>query len=145
MDQAIVEGNAAATQRLRTLIDQLSDEQLGRELGGGWTTAALLAHLAFWDRRIVELLERWSRDTIAAPAAVDLDVMNDALLPQWRLIPPRPAAEDALSAVESADRAIAGVSPALYARIQDVMDRPPFDRARHRNMHLDQIAQALSQ
>jgi hypothetical protein len=144
MDQTIIQGNTAATQRLRTLIGRLNDEQLGRELEGGWTVAALLAHLAFWDRRIVELLDRWSRDKFA-PAPIDLDVINDALLPQWRLIPPRSAANDAISAVESADQAIAGVSPALYTEIQGVMDRPPFDRARHRNMHLDQIEQALSQ
>jgi hypothetical protein len=144
MDQTIIDGNTAATQRLRTVIGRLDDEQLGRELDGGWTAAAMLAHLAFWDRRIVELIDRWSREEIT-PASIDLDIINDALLPQWRLIPPRSAAEDALSAVELADRAIAGVSPELYAQIQSVMNRPPFDRARHRNMHLDQIEQALSQ
>jgi hypothetical protein len=145
MDQAIIDGNAAATQRMRAMIGRLDDEQLGRELEGGWTPAAMLAHVAFWDRRLVELIDRWSREKVAAPPAVDLDVFNDALLPQWRLIPARAAADDALSAVERADQAMAGVSPALYAEIQRVMDRQRFDRARHRNMHLDQIEQGLSQ
>ena len=39
--------NRASRDRLAAVIAQLGDRSIA--LSGGWTAAALLAHLAFWD------------------------------------------------------------------------------------------------
>jgi uncharacterized damage-inducible protein DinB len=57
MDRAYITRNAAQRERLHTLVERLSDEDLARALTGGWTVAVLLAHLAFCDRFV---LVRWS-------------------------------------------------------------------------------------
>jgi len=36
--------------RLKSFVVRLTDEELGRSLGDGWTVAAALMHLVFWDR-----------------------------------------------------------------------------------------------
>ncbi|MGH2558661.1 MAG: DinB family protein, partial [Thermomicrobiales bacterium] len=99
MDQSIIDGNAVAQKRLRALVGQLSDDDLRRDIGDGWTVAAALAHVAFWDRRAVVLLERWERDGVS-PSPADVDAINDAMLPQWRAIPPRAVVEDTLAIAE---------------------------------------------
>jgi uncharacterized damage-inducible protein DinB len=43
--------NTEATRRLRELVATLSDADLAAPLGGGWTVAMALGHLAFWDGR----------------------------------------------------------------------------------------------
>jgi len=37
--------------QLQSLVEKLSDEDLTRPMPSGWTPAAVLAHLAFWDIR----------------------------------------------------------------------------------------------
>src|ERR671939_89289 len=48
-------------QRLEALVRRLSDPELTRQMDDGWTVAAVLAHLALWDRRATVLVERWRR------------------------------------------------------------------------------------
>jgi hypothetical protein len=42
-----VNANAEVTRRLEVVVGRLSDADLGRDLGGGWTVSVALAHLAF--------------------------------------------------------------------------------------------------
>ena len=104
----------AANDRERARLAALqkrSDADLGRDLGGGWTLATALAHTAFWDRFAHARMELYRRDgTMIAPSRPLVDALNEALLPQWRALPPRAAAEEALAAAEAIDRAIAGMS-----------------------------------
>src|SRR4051794_19219710 len=60
MDTSHLARNQAAMQRLTDLVGRLTDDDLARSLGGGWTIKAALAHLAFWDRYAVALLDDWS-------------------------------------------------------------------------------------
>lgn len=39
-------GNSESNAKLRALVGRLTDADLGRDLGEGWTVAAMLAHLA---------------------------------------------------------------------------------------------------
>ena len=64
-DRTYVTENAAELRRLRALVDRLSDADLARPTPGGWTVAASLAHVAFWDQRVLFWLDRW--DQGAAP------------------------------------------------------------------------------
>ena len=60
-DRTYIARNDAERARLRALVARLSDADLARPMPGGWTVAAVLAHLAFWDQRIMVLLERWEQ------------------------------------------------------------------------------------
>jgi len=55
-DRTYVIQNDAERIRLRSLVARLSDADLARPMPAGWTVAAILAHLAFWDQRILVLL-----------------------------------------------------------------------------------------
>jgi uncharacterized damage-inducible protein DinB len=59
-DRSYVAENDAQRARLRALVRRLTDEELARPMEAGWTVAGVLAHLAFWDQRIVALLDEWS-------------------------------------------------------------------------------------
>ena len=53
LDQSFIERNRASTNRMRTLVARLSDQELQHPVGEHWTVAITLAHLAFWDRRVM--------------------------------------------------------------------------------------------
>lgn len=130
------ERNAASLSRLRAFTARRGDEELGRPLGNGWTAAAEIAHLAFWDRRAAIILDRWRRDGMS-PSPTDVDVINDALLPQW-LLPPHLAVDDALAAGEEINAKIASLADELIDAIaKGGVIR--LDRSRHRTDHLDEL------
>lgn len=138
----IVERNAASLERMRAFVDRLTDEELGRPTGNGWTVAAELAHLAFFDRRASVLLDRWSRESMG-PSDLDVDAINDAMLPQWVLLSPRAAVEDALAAGQEINDRIAALSDEFEAAIVagQVLR---LDRAHHRVTHLDVLERTFS-
>ena len=142
IDSVILTDNAAQRARLESLAGRLSDAELERDLGGGWTVAVALCHLAFWDRRAVLVLERWERDG-TLPDNPEPDLLNDALVAEWQLVPPRRAAALAVAAAQAVDHVIerldARVSDAIRGRGEEWRLR----RAAHRREHLDQIDQAL--
>jgi hypothetical protein len=49
MERPFIVENARDRERLRNLVARTTDEELSLPLGEGWTIAAALAHLAFWD------------------------------------------------------------------------------------------------
>lgn len=130
----------ASRERLRQFVASLSDEDLLRPVEGEWTAAALLAHTAFWDRRTAWQLRRCQQGN-CAPSPVDLDSVNESALPQWRLVPPRAAAQEALDAAEEIDGLVASISTELLTALRQ--SKINYDRGAHRNDHLDQIERAL--
>ena len=60
-DRAFIERNRASTSRIRDLAARLTDEQLQHPVGEHWTVAITLAHLAFWDRWVLYLLDQTER------------------------------------------------------------------------------------
>ncbi|MEK7836640.1 MAG: maleylpyruvate isomerase N-terminal domain-containing protein, partial [candidate division NC10 bacterium] len=60
-DRSYVAPNRVERQRLQALAARLGDEQLSRPLAAGWTIAGVLGHLAYWDQRILVLIERWQQ------------------------------------------------------------------------------------
>jgi hypothetical protein len=132
----------ASRERLRRFVEKTSDEDLARPIDGDWTAAALLAHTAFWDRRSAWLVRRCQLGN-CAPSPVDLDSVNESALPQWRLIPPRAAAQEALDAAADIDGLLPGLSVEQLAALRE--GKVNYDRSNHRNDHLDQIEQVLEQ
>jgi hypothetical protein len=142
VDRSFVERNSAERQRLKNLLSQLSDEDLTRSVGGGWTVAATLGHLAFWDQRAFTLLERWERQGVG-PSDMDTDLLNRAALPLWLALPPRKAVELALAAAEAVDRKLETVSDEIVEWCFSPQTPIAIFRAEHRGEHIDQIQDAL--
>src|SRR6266496_2205927 len=109
-ERSYVAQNNAQRARLRALVERLTDADLARPLEAGWTIAAVLAHLAFWDQRIVVLLDRWERRGAAEAPRVfdeaDVDWINDAAKALCLALPPRAAAHLAVSTAETVDRRV---------------------------------------
>ncbi len=113
----------------------------------GWTVAAVLAHLAFWDQRIVVLVDAWQRaGATQVPSTVadhDVDWINDAGKPMLLALPPRAAARLAVAAAEAADARVAGLKDEFLTA--NAAAGGPINplRATHRKEHLDEIERGL--
>ena len=145
VDRSYVAGNDTARARLKALVAGMSDAQLGHAMPAGWTAAGVLAHLAFWDQRVLALLERWERGGAPPlpPNAADVDWINDAAKPLMLALPPRRAAEIALAVAEAVDRKLETLPDDLVARNAATGSPLNFARADHRRQHLDEIERAI--
>lgn len=142
MERPFILENAAERERLRALVAGMADRELSLTLPNGWTIAAALAHLAFWDQRSLVLLRRWRTRPIAA-SPVDVHVTNDTLLPFFQALPPRRAAELAVAAAEAIDLELVEVPAETIAAIEALGDKFRLYRSIHRRMHLDTIESLL--
>ena len=141
LDRSFVERNRAETERLRSLVARLSDDDLNRPVGEHWVVATALAHLAFWDRRVLSILDASEREGKVVAPTLDIAV-NDISLPLWRAIQPREAARIALETAEEIDRRLENFPPDLLEQIGAVNERYLL-RANHRKLHLDELEQVL--
>jgi hypothetical protein len=141
LDPSFIERNRASTNRIRALVARLSDEELQHPVGEHWTVAIALAHLAFWDRRVMYVLDMTERDGKLSFPEIDVSV-NDVSLPLWAAIPPRQAARIAIETAEALDRRLEGFPLALLEEIYAHSKRWVV-RALHRGEHLDEVDAAL--
>jgi hypothetical protein len=141
LDRSFSERNRASLDRLRALVSCLSDRELQKPVGSDWTVAIALAHLAFWDRRVMNVLDLTEQNGKVVAPAIDLSV-NDFSLPLWAAIPPREAARLAVESAEQLnvrlERFPAALLEALYSHNERLVVR-----AMHRNEHLDALDAAL--
>ena len=144
MDWPFVSENAKERERLRALVDRLTDEELCLPLGNGWTIAVALAHLSFWDQRSLFLLRKWKKSGVVEPTTIDIDVTNDSLLSTWLALPPRAAANLAVSSAEEIDLELEEASPDLITKIESLGEKFRLYRSIHRKLHLDEIEKILS-
>jgi Mycothiol maleylpyruvate isomerase N-terminal domain len=142
MNRPFVVENARERERLTLLVGRLTDAQLSLPLNGNWTIAVALAHLSFWDQRRVSLMRKWKSSGVS-PSPIDIEVTNECLLPLWRALPPRAAANLAVSAAEAIDRALEDASSDLISAIEKLGERSCFYRSEHRKEHLDVIEEVL--
>ncbi len=141
LDRSFIERNRASTHRIRALATRLTDKELLHPVGEHWTVAITLAHLAFWDRRVMYVLDMTQRDGKLFIPEIDIFV-NDLSLPLWAAIPPRAAAQIAIETAETLDKRLEGFSPALLEEIYTYNKRWA-ERALHRGEHLDEAEAAL--
>lgn len=145
VDRSHDEETDAERGRLRALVTRLSDVELSRPMPGGWTVAAVLAHVGFWDARAIYFLDKWG--PAGEPSSYepeDTDAANDSAKPLCLALPPRIAAQLALRLAEEADGKIKALSDAMLAKVR-AKGNPPFNlsRAIHRKEHLDDIEREL--
>jgi hypothetical protein len=141
MDRSFVERNRLSTERIRLLAASLSDEQMQTPVGEHWTVAIVFAHLAFWDRRVMYVLDKTEQDGKLFIPEIDIFV-NDLSLPLWAAIPPRAAARIAIETAETLDRRLEAFPPTLLEEIY-TFNKRWVERSLHRGEHLDQADAAL--
>lgn len=141
VDQSFVERNRASTARIRAMSARLSDAEMLTSVGEHWTVGILMAHLAFWDRRVVYVLDRTEQEGKLFVPQLDI-VINDLSLPLWAAIPPRAAVQLAIESAEELDRRLENYPPALLEEVYAYNERW-VDRGLHRNEHLDEADAAL--
>ncbi len=143
LDRSFIELNRASTNRIHSLIASLTDEQIHHPVGEHWTVGIALAHLAFWDRRVMYVLDTTEHDGTLFIPEIDIFV-NDLSLPLWAAIPPREAGRIAIETAEALDRQLEGFPPALLEELYAYTKRWVV-RALHRGEHLDEVDAALKQ
>lgn len=146
VDRSHITENQAQRERLRALVNRLSDDDLRRPLSAGWTVAGVLGHLAFWDQRALLLLERWEREG-SAPRPInrpDVDWINDSAKALCLALPPRAAAQLAMTIADAVDRKIETLPERLAAENAAAGNPINLLRAEHRHEHLDEIERALA-
>ena len=148
MDLTHVAENDVERERLRSLVTGLGDEELSRPMPAGWTVAAVLAHIGFWDARAIFWLDKWeSRVEPSAPdyeTREDVEWINDSVKPLCLALPPRDAAQLALRLAEEADKRVTALNDEMLAKVQAVGCPFNLSRADHRREHLDDIQRTLS-
>jgi hypothetical protein len=135
--------NRASRDRLAAVIAELGDRSI--PLAGGWTAAALLAHLAFWDGLGAARLEKYLRDRKPMEFGSDAltEFINAAGLAQWTAAPLRAAATLATDAAIKVDRLIEGLPKDAFDAVRALHVPRVLDRSLHRKEHLDEIERAL--
>jgi hypothetical protein len=141
------EQNANSRRRLAALTQTLTDEDLGRSTHYGWTVAALLAHLAFWDHRMSAILRRWQEEGLDA-SPNDMMVINEALQVICHAVEPRAAVGLAISAAEKIDAELDALTSErtkeLEAHAAATETQFRMNRSLHRDGHLDDIEKLIN-
>jgi hypothetical protein len=143
VSQEIAMSNRTETERMRRLVKRLTGPMFAVRLRNGWTVAGALAHVAFWDRQRLCVLQRWSSGKYG-PGEYDGEVFNAALQPLLELIPPERVAEAAVQTAEEIDALLLQLSDEVIADVLARPNPPRLDRGSHRGYHLNQIDEALS-
>ena len=144
MDRPFEIENWKQLERLRALVSRITDEELDLPYyKEGWTIAAGLAHLAFWDHYGLAVLRRWKQEGVVSHAHSDSNAVNDALLNVALAMPPRTAAELVVSSAEAVDREIESASPDFVKAVEALNEPYRLYRSIHRKLHLDEIEALL--
>jgi hypothetical protein len=133
-------------ERLRMLGERLTDEDLVRTIDPPWTAAGLFAHIAFWDRFVLERWKLTAERGDRTPVAVDgafMERINDASLDQWMAIPPRAAVEQCLAAAVEVDAYVEGLDDDVRSALVEEGRPRLVDRSAHRGDHLGTLEAAF--
>ncbi len=137
-----VEENTASRQRLQELVRRLTPADFSRATPAGWSVAALLVHVAFYDNRILALLRRWKAHGVD-DSPIDVEAINEALKPLFHAIDPQVAAQLCVSSAEAVDTELETITPELVQAIEASPTHFRFNRGLHRNDHLAEIEKLL--
>ena len=141
------EQNANSRRRLAELRQTLTNEDLARSTDYGWTVAALLAHLAFWDHRMSAILRRWQEEGLD-PSPIDMMVVNEALQVICHAVEPGAAVGLAISAAEKIDTELDALTAErtkeIEAHAASTETQFRMNRSLHRDGHLDDIERLIN-
>ena len=135
-----LQSNARATTRLRDLVSRLDESAMSRSLGGGWTVAFALVHLAFWDVRQDVALHRYRRGDEFPAEDVTTNATLEAIAPLFD------AGEAGAIAVQAAERLDATLEALTGDQLESLRQEGvayAIERWRHREDHVAQIEAVL--
>ena len=144
-DRSFIQQNDRERERMRGLIERMSDADLSRPVNESWTVAGVLGHIAFWDARalfLAEKLERGQPFTESDVEPEDVSWINDSTRPLLHAIPPRDAARVAFRMAEQTDKRVSTLPRDKMWPLDKTSPLNPL-RASHRGEHLDEIEAAL--
>ena len=132
--------NARATARLRDLVSRLDESAMSRSLGGGWTVAFALVHVAFWDVRQDVALQRYLRGDGFAAEDVTTNATLEAIAP---LFDPGAVGAVAVRAAEQLDATLESLTGDQLESLRRAGVAYAIERWRHREDHVAQIEEVL--
>ena len=139
--------NAESYERLKSLAHRLTNTDLALSTDYGWTVSALLAHLAFWDQRVLVILRRWQAEGFD-PSPIDAMAVNESLKVICHALEPRTAVDLSLVSAEAVDAELETLSPDFVKQIEEHAQATDtqfrMNRALHRSGHLDDIEALLN-
>jgi hypothetical protein len=141
LDPSYKDLNRASTERIKKLAASLTDEEMQTRVGEHWTVSIALAHIAFWDRRVMYVLDMTAKEGKLFIPEIDIFI-NDLSLPLWAAIPPREAARLAIETSGDLDQRLEVYPQDLLEEIFKYNKRWVI-RALHRNEHFDEVGSAL--
>jgi hypothetical protein len=146
-DRSYIETNLRGLERLRDLVEGVDEDSLTAPVNEYWSVAGVLAHMAWWDARVVVFADKIDRGEPWVPT--DEEPEGDWLNDTTRLVieglaphAPRAAAELALRMAEEADARVAELPLDRMAPRDPASPISPV-RAEHRIEHLDEIQAVL--
>jgi hypothetical protein len=141
-DRSHVEANRAELDSMRAFVERATDEDLRTPMPDGWTVASVLAHIAFWDQRVLVLEDQADRGVTPPPYRdEDVDWINDTSKRFVLALEPRVAAQLAVRIAEECDRRVASLSAERRADAETRLFN--LKRWEDRREHLDEIEQVL--
>jgi hypothetical protein len=143
MSNSFSEQNRRSLDELRELVQGLTDEQLQTKIDDDWTIAAVLAHIAFWDRRAAKSIDRLRADKEFKPGVDDAHVVNNSLLSVWSRLAPRDALAEFIEAGEESNAKTDSLSE---QEAQQYLEYQSFniDRSDHRDEHLQELKRVFA-
>ena len=141
LDNSYKELNRVSRERIRLLVERLTDAEMQTKVGEHWTVGIIFAHLAWWDQRVIHILDMTEKNGKLFALEIDT-VVNDLSLPLWAVIPPREAARLAIETSEVLDQRLEEFPPSLLEAVYNHNKRWVV-RALHRNEHLNEADAAL--
>ena len=141
MDRSFVELNRLSRERMLAIADRCSDEEMLTRVGEHWTVAIVYAHIAWWDRRVMYVLDMTEKNGKLFIPEIDIFV-NDLSLPLWAAVPAREAVRIAMENAEVVDKRLEEYPETFLEEIFTYNKRWVI-RALHRNEHLDEAQAAL--
>lgn len=146
MDKPWIAKNKEWREKLQKFVSKVTDKELQLVIyKEGWTIAVMLGHLAFWDLRRAALVKYWKQNGVKQSDIVGLEMntINDALVPLFLAMPPRKVAELAVKAAEAVDKELATLPEDFLPQIEGLGEPTYINRGIHRQIHLDEIEMLL--
>jgi hypothetical protein len=139
--QAVFQANRISTARLRRFAESLPVEALRLPVTEEWSVKLALAHLAFWDWRVIYVIESARKNRELHAPSFD-DQLNDILAPLFDLIPAPDVRAFVLEVSQMLDGLLEDCPGDLLAEMEKRNIRL-VDRSIHRNAHLDEMEKAI--
>jgi hypothetical protein len=146
VDRSFVDENDVARVELGEFIAGLDERSFKCPLGSDWTISTCLCHLAFWDNRVLFLLNEWERTgqiETSRLSSQSVNSINQAVNAISQAVPGVAAAKLALDTALAVDSRLASISDELIDQLISAGFERYLKRSLHRREHLQKIKEAL--